>query len=458
MSGLFMFLAMLSKEFGILLIVLLPITLYMFSETKNTFKNLIPLYAVLSTFLVVYIFFRFSSVSSFISKPDNEILNNPFLFASGQEQFATKIFILLKYLMLQLFPHPLICDYSFNAIALRSFISWDFLLSLALHLFLIFITIKLTLKKHILGYALFIYLLFIFSISNLFFPTSILMLEANTFHSSLGLTLAMAWIVVKGLEKIKATNLSRTRNLSMLCVIVLIILCGCKTWERNWDWKNDVTLFLKDVKNSPNSVLILGNAGARWIDLADTKEITGVNILGQDSTIYNDYNGTLKITPEELKLSGYKTKREVALHKGIDYLKHAIKLHPKYVNGLLNLGLAHYKLGMDKEAILYWKKAETLYPKNPYLLNYYSVYYDVLCKRANIAFEDENYVKAITDYSYAIQINKTDPKAYIYLSGCYYKVTNFNQANLEITKALSIQPNNKEALKLKEDIKIKSLL
>lgn len=457
-AGISLAFAVLSKEVGMLLLIIVPLSSYVFSEIKLGFKKIIPLYASLLFFCISIMALRFSSVTLWTNVFDTEILNNPFLFASGEQQFATKIFILLKYLRLQLLPHPLISNYSFNAITLRNFASWDFWLSLLVHLYLIFITIKLLIKKNVIGYALFIYLLFIFSISNLFFPRNILMLEANTFHASLGFVIVIAWLYVKGLDKLISINLTKVRNISMICILILIFLCGCKTWERNWDWKNDITLFLKDVKNSPNSVLILGNAGARWIDLADTKEITGVNIAGKDSTIYNDYNGTLKITPEELKLSGYKTKREVALHKGIDYLKHAVKLHPKYVNGLLNLGLAHYKLGMDKEAILYWKKAETLYPKNPYLLNYYSVYYDVLCKRANIAFEDENYVKAITDYSYAIQINKTDPKAYIYLSGCYYKVTNFNQANLEITKALSIQPDNKEALKLKEDIKIKSLL
>ena len=51
----------------------------------------------------------------------------------------------------------------------------------------------------------------------------------------------------------------------------MTFLYGCKTWERNWDWKNDITLFLKDVETVPNSVLVLGNAGARYIDLSDTK-------------------------------------------------------------------------------------------------------------------------------------------------------------------------------------------
>ncbi len=87
-------------------------------------------------------------------------------------------------------------------------------------------------------------------------------------------------------------------------------------------------------------------------------------------------NGTLKITDEEVKQGGYRNKREAALYKGIKFLKHAIELHPRYVNGYLNLGLAHFKLRKDFEALYYWKMAERLYPNNPYLRNYYMVYYN----------------------------------------------------------------------------------
>ena len=80
-----------------------------------------------------------------------------------------------------------------------------------------------------------------------------------------------------------------------------------------------MTLFLKDVRTMPHSVLVLGNAGARWVDLADTKEVTGKNIPGQDSTRFNDYNGTLHITDEEVKEGGFKDKRETALNKGIKF-------------------------------------------------------------------------------------------------------------------------------------------
>ena len=50
------------------------------------------------------------------------------------------------------------------------------------------------------------------------------------------------------------------------------------------------------------------------------------------------------ITDEEVKAGGYASRRDAALYKGIGFLKHAVDLHPRYVNGYLNLGLAYFKI------------------------------------------------------------------------------------------------------------------
>ena len=81
--------------------------------------------------------------------------------------------------------------------------------------------------------------------------------------------------------------------------------------------------------------MCLGNAGARWIDLAERPENK------DSSTAY--------------------------VNKAIGYLSHALELHPKYVNGYLNLGLAQMKLGQLDSAYTTWTKAQALYPSNPYL-------------------------------------------------------------------------------------------
>lgn len=90
------------------------------------------------------------------------------------------------------------------------------------------------------------------------------------------------------------------------------------------------------------------------------------------------------------------------------YLRHAVALHPKYVNGYLNLGLAEFKLGHDRQAIEYWENARYLYPDNPYLQLYYNVYGGILKKRAQEALEKGNPTEAIQQYRYLIVIAKND--------------------------------------------------
>ena len=457
-------LAMLSKEYGLLLLLIVPLSLYVFGEDSFSLKrSLVPfllfaafavgmiyldieelsfglhpllLYSFLAlvfvslvqlyikfypqeqpanklmnglfTVSLVYLVLRLNAVNTAPGVEDTEILNNPYLFASPADAFATKVYVLIYYLKLLVFPHPLCSDYSFATFNYQTPASIGFWLSLLVHLGLFVAGVVLSRRKRLLGYALLWYLLFILVPSNLFFSTGTVLLEGHIFHSSVGFAIVVSIGILKIVDLGKA-SMAVKRAVLFAALLLVLSLFGAKMWERNWDWKNDVSLFLKDVKNNSNSVLILGNAGARWIDLADTREITGFYEPGSDSTRYNDYNGTLKITDEEVKAGGYKNKREAALNYGIGYLEKAVTLHSKYVNGYLNLGLAHYKLGHDDKVIFYWKMAEHLYPNNPYLSNYYEVYKNLLQQRAVKAAVDGRYDAAIQDYT---RLRIVDPKYY----------------------------------------------
>jgi tetratricopeptide (TPR) repeat protein len=342
------------------------------------------------------------------------------------------------------FPHPLSSDYSYATIAYRHFTSWDFLLSMVIHLGMVYYAIKLTLKKHILGFALMTYIIFALMIGNVLMDIGATMGERLIFHSSIGFSIALAYCILFALDKLSAMNFNFRKMALYALVAVIGFLFGCKTWERNWDWKNDVTLFLKDVKTMPHSVLVLGNAGARWVDLADTKEVTGVNIPGQDSTRFNDYNGTLRITDEEVKEGGFKNKREAALNKGIRFLKHAVELHPRYVNGYLNLGLASFKLRNDFDALYYWKNAERLYPNNPYLRNYYSVFANDLKNRGIMAFNRGRMDSAAMAYNKWTLLVPGDAEAWYNLGGAYFNQQKYALAKRSWENALKINPNYAE--------------
>jgi len=427
-AGLSFFLALLSKEYAIVLLGLVPLALFVFDKEKIKAANLGLLSLSLFGFGAIYVVMRLISVNMSPGVPDTELLNNPFLLATGEQKFASEVFVMLKYLVLSVFPNKLTCDYSYAQIPYSNFTDIGFIISLVLNLGLLILGIRLAIKRHVLGFAIITYFSFLILVTNFLFPVGAVMREGFLFHASIGVAVAIAWLALTGLEKLQSLSFAAKRTVLMSSLLVILILCGCKTWERNWDWKNDVTLFLKDVKTSPHSVLVLGNAGARWIDLADTKEITGVSLPGEDPTKFNDYNGQLKITNEEMQQGGYIDKREAALKKGMGYLKHAVELHPRYVNGYLNLGLASFKLGNDGDAIYYWKLAERLYPNNPYLQNYYRVYSSILKNRGSEAFDAGKIHESAVAYNLCTIVVPDDPHAWYGLGGAYYNLKAYDKA------------------------------
>ena len=391
---------------------------YLFLVAGSEFSkvNFSAMLGSLAFSFLFYIAMRFNAtvLNPKIAETANEILNQPYLLASKPQEYATKIFVLLKYILLLFFPFKLSSDYSYNTIVYRSFTSWDTLLSIFIHLGLAFLTLKLFIKKHPLAFALLFYFANLFMIGNIVFDIGATMGERLIFHSSLGFSIAVAWLLVKGLEIISISFQSK-RIVILTLTVALGIPLGYKTIARNAEWKNDITLFTTDVNTVPNSVLCLGNAGARWIDLSERPE--------------NKNAG----------------KEKEYINKAIGYLNHAIELHPKYVNGYLNLGLAYFKLGNYEKAEATWKRAESYYPNNPYLNSYYQFLGNEYMRIANEKGQNKDYAEAEKFYEKATLINKDNPETWYNLGGVNFMLKNYEKAKTSFENCLKLNPNYPQA-------------
>lgn len=462
-AGLMIALKWYQKSFVTLPFIYLGVVLLLFNKQLKL-KNLNTLMIWLYGAFLFYLGMRLNAVVLKPGVPDTEILNNPYLLASGENKFFTKAYVLLIYIMKLIYPKVLSSDYSYNTIEYRTFLSWDAYLSIILHITLAYLGFKLVLKRHILGLAIAIYFAFLLMIGNIIMDIGATMGERLIFHSSIGFSIACAYFILKGLDKIPNWNLNLKRAVLIIFLLPISFLYGAKTWERNWAWKNDITLFIGDVEHKPHSVLVLGNAGARWIDLADTKyfvkEPYGLYLKeGKPFSTFREDMLKFKVKESELKDGCNKdaiilpdtgkpqklTTRERCLYKGIGYLKHATELHPRYVNGYLNLGLAYYKLRRDREALFFWKHAEKLYPNNPYLKNYYIVFYNDLLNRGYQKSLRGRHDSAVIELNKCIILDKFNPEGWYSLGAAYFNIRNYREAYKCWKRCLELKPDHQMA-------------
>lgn len=417
----FMLLALLSKEYGVALLALIPILLYV--KRSYSLGKAITATMPFVGVVVIYIIMRFSAIMPGGGGAP-EVLNDPYLYASAVEKFATRLYMPVNYIKLLIFPHPLSSDYSYSHFPFHSLGSPMLWVSVIVHVFLVVAAFRLTARRHILGFALFFYLLNLALVANIFISLGATMGERLIYHSSLGFAILVGYGVVEGAWKIPAAVPVKRLAAGGVVAVVAVLFC-IKTYNRNFDWKNDFTLFTTDVKTVPNSILANGNAGAQLINSAAWPE-------NKDD----------------------KKKQEELIRLGITYLQKAVQLHKpppgfptiidgkrvsaEYINGYLNLGLAHYKLGEFEQAADNWVVAAIHFPSNPYLREYKNL----LMQQAFAMGNAKKFDEAISLMDKVSRIAPQDPEVWYNVGGAYFSVQNYPKAKEAWSKCISLNPNH----------------
>jgi tetratricopeptide (TPR) repeat protein len=407
--GLFVyFLALLSKEYAVTLIVLIPMLWYIKKSTsiQKIAASWLPFLAV----AVVYLLIRYAVVGKGATIENADVLNNPFKFATTDEKWATKIEILDHYLRLLLYPNPLSSDYSYNTIPYTNFSDLKVWLAISIHLSLIAAAVILFFRRNILAFALTFYLIHLFLVSNLKFEIGATMGERLIYHSSLGFCIVVGMFAAWVLQQIKKKTTSNA--IGAVIAVVVVGWCAVITHARNAEWKNDTTLFIADAEKVPNSALVNGNAGKGYIDLSELPENK----------------------KQEKELVG----------KSIFYLNRSVSVHKEYVNGYLNLGVAYFKLKNYNKAKECWDRASEIYPNNPFLKRNRELlgatYYNEAMK-----FGMKQPLEAIRLLEKAVELDPTNADYWYNIGGASYTIQDFTKARNAWTKALELKPDYEQA-------------
>jgi tetratricopeptide (TPR) repeat protein len=406
----FYFLALLSKEYAISLLVLLPMLFYIVKKESiaKCFKLALPFFVV----AVVYIVIRVSTVGLGSDAGSSDVLNNPFLFATDIEKIATKLLILDRYLWLLIHPAILSSDYSYNTIPYTDFTDIYVWISLLILIGMIVAAIILLGKRNIISFALAFYLLHLFLVSNFVFDLGATMGERLIYHSSLGFVMILAIGINFLLQKINSAAI-KGGVLVSICLL-LVGWCAAKDIERNKEWKENATLYSADVKKYPNSSFLNNNASSAYIDSAYAATDTLRKYRLSDSAIV--------------------------------LLKKATSIHDHFTMAYLNLGFAYFMKGELDSAKENYDKVKSLFSTYALLPAYYHQLGVAYSTRA-IAFEGKDPAIAIHLFENALAC---DPDNADYLNnlafGYYHFANQPDKAKQLWQRSLQIVPNNQPAL------------
>lgn len=374
-----------------------------------------------------YLFTRFQQLPEVIESAAKEVLNNPYLYAVGNQKVATEIASTLYYIKFLIFPHPLSADYSYAQIPYKDFSSPLVWLSIVVHLAIIGVMVKYLPKRKlgntvqvdnsngdgrgIICFAIAFYMLHLLMINNLVFDIGATLGERLIYHSSVGFVIVVGWLLYKALEKLPSAT---GKPVVAGFLIVVVGLFSFKTIDRNRAWKNDSTLFTTDIKTVPNSVLVNANVAASYITLAD---------FAKDST-----------------------ERKKYLKDAVHILDHTLSIHNKFVAAYLNRAIGWYKLGDMDKAADNLNKVRTLYPTYPTLPGMYKLICDYYLKYGWDQYgKVGKYPEAIAVYKKGLSVDSTNIDLWYNMGGAYYTNHQPVEAIASFKKALQIDPNNKMA-------------
>ncbi|NVO20923.1 MAG: tetratricopeptide repeat protein [Bacteroidetes bacterium] len=404
-AGAFAFLfSLISKPGTLTFIVAIPLVLYFFTDAKP--RTLI--WSAVSLLAIFYIALQVVKYSMpFVNRPVL-FIENPLLFEKNFFlKISTGFYVLLFYIKLLLFPHPLAFYYGYNMIPVVNFANPWVILSILVHVALFVFAIWKIREKHILSFCILFYIVTISMYANFVKQPTGIVAERFLYIPSIAFCMALAYLMFKVLKQPLDSLLTNKGAMTVLGVtVILLIPATAKTITRNKDWKSEVSLFSHDIKYLDKS------AKAHYI-----------------------YANALKSAMiEEIKNTGVKTGYEDQIEKINALLKQTVDIYPGYFEAWNTMGELSTMMQQDyTKALEYFKKASDVRPK------YAPAWFNMGYAHQQL----EQFAEAIPCYRMAFALDTTDVKALSNLGACYSKVDKVDSAIYVNKQILKIRPKMK---------------
>lgn len=404
--------ALLAKESAIMLLPLLVVADGLYPPTPRPLRRYVALALVVLLFvgLRVEITGRLTGVIP--------LVDNPLVALAAGERWLTAMTTVALYAWRLVFPLHLSADYSAWQIApARHVLDARFLAGLAVITGLAAAAWWARRRHTAIVLALAMIVIPMSLVTNLFVHIPTIMAERLLYLPSAGFCL----LVALGWHEIR-------RPLgpvwSLLVAIVLIVLFGLRTWERNTIWQTPTAFFTAMLRDAPRSTRAHHSFGNLLRDQGRLEEAIAeydraLAIESRNAIAHYDRGGVL--------LTMNRPNEAIAAYG------HAVELEPTYALAMMNLAAAEFRLGHGPAAASWLRRAIAIEPEAPNLHH-------------NLAhvLTDNDPGEARREFETALRLAPTSPSILSDYAVLLGRMGDHKRATEMLTKSVRLDPTSPE--------------
>ncbi|MBS1619271.1 MAG: tetratricopeptide repeat protein [Bacteroidetes bacterium] len=315
---------------------------------------------------------------------------------------GTSADILLKYLQKVIFPYPMSFYYGYSYIKPTNLTAPRSLLSIAVYAILTLLALVLARRKPVLSIGIFIYLISISVFSNFFIGIPGMMADRFLLIPSLGWCIALVALIFMIARIAIASGIvswGKLPRLAQYLFLSVLLLYTGLTLARNTDWKDDLTLFRRDIRHVPES--------------AQAHNLLAVHLM--------QHAGEESDAAEKLNIE----------REALGHFMAARAIYPKFFNVTYDIGRVYMFMNNADSALIYFQLATQID----------SVYPDLYKTVGDIYNYKQKYQEAIPYYSRLITLTPQDYYGYGQLSYQYYMLKRYDESIAINQKALNSVPD-----------------
>ena len=346
--------ALFSKESALTTLAVLPLMLWFFRDLP--FRKIALRSAPFLVAAAFYLIVRSAIVGGINEGVTLTHLYNSLLAAEKfSQRVASNLYVLGLYFFKNIFPNPLLSDYSYSTIPLTNWADYRTWLSVFLYAGLIFVALRGLAAKWLPAFAIWHF----FATVSIFSSVIVLNVSAYNdrfnYNPSLGVCLLIAWLLYRLIKaEARTTGDFLKKNILLLSIAGLIGLAGVVAiYAQMPMWKDRYALFAHDVRLAPNNARMLKNHGGSLARQAMTEK-----------------------DPE---------KRKKYTAEATEYLERALKIY-------FRMGTGHTHLGNMYALQENWEAAEKAYRN---ALSIDSKSFEATTNLANVCYRTGRFEEAI---------------------------------------------------------------